>query len=69
VLGLAGFKTPVGSPPRGAARCRASLEVGDLVVTVRCLMDDVDQSGRSPIAGAIRFVGAESDGSVAVLFL
>jgi hypothetical protein len=45
------------------------LEVGDIVVTVLCLMDGADRSGRSPVAGAIRSIGAESDGSVAISFL
>ena len=38
------------------------LEVGDIVVTVRCLMDGVDRSGRSPIVGAIRSVDRASEG-------
>jgi hypothetical protein len=53
----------------GAPPCTPRLEVGDLAVIIRCLMDGVDQSGRPPSAGVIRSVGAESDGSVAVSFL
>jgi hypothetical protein len=38
------------------------LEVGDIVVIVRCLMHGVDRSGRPPIVGAIHPLGRNRTG-------